>query len=171
MADTRKTETLEAFLAGLPDDDAAAAQVAAAQIDALERQIGPPGWIERNLLVLGAVSSVLFVLGIAGFFLGLQGLVGLGTVVALISVLPAMVLAYLLSVRGQTRLDDAKMALNEKHFLPHGGIYFGVSASIADGDGDGGGKVLLVKRPTAEEPDLRSKIQAQYDAAAKRRLW
>jgi hypothetical protein len=80
-----------------------------------------------------------------------------------------MVLAYLLSVRGQTRLDDAKMALNEKHFLPHGGIYFGVSESNADGDG--GGKVLLVKRPTAEEPDLRSKIQAQYDAAAKRRLW
>lgn len=165
MTGTQKTESLEAFLAGLPAEDAAAARAAAARIDALERQIGPPGWIERNLMVLGSGAAVLFALGMAGFFLGIQGVVGLGTVVLLISGLPVLVLAYLLSVRGQTRLDDAKMALNEKHFLGHGGIYFGAPA------GKAAGKVLLVKRPTAEEPDLRSKIQAQYDAAAKRRLW
>lgn len=163
MTETRKTETLAAFLARLPDEDAAAARAAAAQIDAFERQIGPPGWIERNLLVLGTGAALLFVLGLVGFFLGLQGLVSLGTVVLPLSAMPVLVLAYLLSVRGRTRLDDAKMALNEKHFLGHGGIYFGAPA--------GEGKVLRVKRPTAGEPDLRSKIQAQYDAAAKRRLW
>jgi len=165
MTETRKTVALDTFLARVPEDDAAAARAAAAQIDALERQIGPPGWIERNLMPLGSIAGGLFVLGLTGFFLGMQGVVGLGTVVLLISAMPILVLAYLLSIRGQTRLDDAKMALNEKHFLGHGGIYFGAAG------GNGAGKVLLVKRPTAEEPDLRSKIQAQYDAAAKRRLW
>ncbi len=34
---------LEEFLAGLAEEDGAEARVAAARIDALEREVGPPG--------------------------------------------------------------------------------------------------------------------------------
>ena len=78
-----ETLTLEAFLAGLADEDAAQARVAAARIDALEREIGPPGWIERNLMRLALAALALFVLGVGGL-IGVLGWVraifGLGGV-------------------------------------------------------------------------------------------
>ena len=157
----RKTASLAEFLARLSEAEAAEARAAAARIDALEREIGPPGWIERNLVPLVAVSAVMFALGLVGFFAGLAGWIGLGGVVLLLSAFPLLMFLYLLSVRGRTRLDDAKMALNEKHFLPHGGVYFGAA--------QGGGSVLLVERPKDAEPDLRAKVHAQYEAATKRR--
>ena len=63
-----ETLTLEAFLAGLAEEDAAQARVAAARIDALEREVGPPGWIERNLTWLVAAALVLFAIGAGGLF-------------------------------------------------------------------------------------------------------
>lgn len=162
----RQTLGLEEFLAGLPEEAAAEARAAAARIDALEQQIGPPGWIERNLLTLSVGALGLFALGIAGLVCVLSGLqigIGLAWIVLLVSVFPAVVLAYLLEVRGRTRLDDAKMALNKRHFLPHGGLYFGAL--------DGGGRVLRIEPPAKGEPDLRQRTQTQYEAATKRRWW
>jgi len=157
---------LEQFLAGLPEDASAQARAAAAEIDALEREIGPPKWIERHLIPLSIGALVLFGVGLAtfaGLLGGLRELIGLGGIVLLLAAFPAVMLAYLLAVRGHTRIDDAKMALNQAHFLPHGGAYFGAPS--------GGGRVLLVERRKDEEPDLRAKVHAQYEAATKRRWW
>ncbi len=153
-----ETQPLEVFLAGLPEENAARARVAAARIDALEREIGPPGWIERNLIVLALVSAVLFVAG-AGGLLGIfawgRAIFGLGGITLMVSAFPGLILVYLLSVRGRTRVDDEKMELNKAHFMPHGGAYFG------------GGRVVQVDwKP--REMNLRDQVQARYDAATKR---
>ena len=158
---------LEEFLAGLAAEDAAEARVAAARIDALEREIGPPGWIERNLMRLVLAALALFVLGVGGL-IGVLGWVravfGLGGVTLMVAAFPALMLAYLWSVRGRTGADHEKMALNEKHFLPHGGLYFGA----APGDsGSGSGKVVRVDWKPGEK-NLREQVQARYDAATKR---
>lgn len=164
MGRAASTTDLETFLAALPDEDAAEARVAAERIDALERQIGPPGWIERNLMWLAAAALVLFGLGVGGLvgvFASGRETIGLGGVTLMVSAFPALMLAYLLSVRRQTRLDHEKMALNERFFLPHGGLYFG--------DAAGAGKVVRVDLPKGTEPNLRERIEAQYHAAAKRK--
>jgi hypothetical protein len=157
-----ETLTLEAFLAGLAEEDAAQARVAAARIDALERKIGPPGWIERNLMRLALAALALFVLGVGGLigvFIWVRAGFGLGGVTLMVAVFPALMLAYLWSVRGRTGADHEKMALNEGYFLPHGGLYFGAA--------NGGGKVVRVDRKPAEK-NLREQVQARYDAATKR---
>jgi hypothetical protein len=163
-----ETMGLEDFLAGLGPEDAAAARVAAARIDALEREIGPPGWIERNLVRLALGSGVLFVLGVGGL-IGVPGWVramfGLGGVTLMVAAFPALMMAYLWSVRGRTAADHEKMTLNERHFLPHGGMYFG--AAPAD-SGSGGGKIVQVDWKPGEKT-LRDQVQARYDAATKRR--
>ena len=160
-----ETQPLEAFLAGLPDEDAAAARVAAARIDALEREAGPPGWIERNLTWLVAVSLVLFAMG-AGALFGIfdwgRAVFGLGGITVMVAVFPAVMLTYLLSVRGRTGADQEKIALNEAHFLPHGGVYFGADS--------GGGKVTRVTPPKQSEMNLRERTMAQHKAATKR-IW
>ena len=154
---------LEAFLAGLPDEDADHARATAARIDALERAIGPPGWIERNLIPLAALALVLFVIGAGGLF-GVFGwgraVFGLAGVALMVGAFPALMLAYLLSVRRRTGADHEKMALNEKHFLPHGGLYFGAAG--------GDGKVVPVDPPEKPEMTLRERTLAQHKAATKR---
>ena len=158
-----ETLNLEDFLAWLGPEDAAAARVAAERIDALERAVGPPGWIERNLMRLALAALVLFAIGVGGLF-GIFGwgraVFGLGGVTLMVAAFPALMLAYLLSVRGRTRADYDKMELNEKHFLPHGGYYFGASAGL--------GKVVRAQ-PKSAEKNLREQVQARYDAATKRR--
>ena len=155
--------SLEEFLAGLPDEDGARVRVAAARIDALEREIGPPGWIERNLAPLALAALVLFAIGAGGLF-GIFGwgraIFGLAGVTLMVAAFPALMLAYLLSVRGRSRADHEKMELNEKHFLPHGGFYLGAPA--------GSGKVVRVQRKSGEK-NLREQTQERYDAATKRR--
>jgi hypothetical protein len=157
-----ETLTLEAFLAGLAKEDAAQARVAAARIDALEREVGPPGWIERNLMRLAPLALVLFAIGAGGLF-GIFGwgraVFGLGGVTLMVAAFPALMLAYLLSVRGRTRADHEKMALNEDYFLPHGGLYFGTAEGL--------GKVVQVDWKPGEK-SLREQVQARYDAAIKR---
>ena len=160
-----ETQSLDAFLAGLPDEDAAKARGAAAQIDALEREAGPPGWIERNLIRLVAVSLVLFVIGagsLFGVFAWGHVVLGLGGITVMVAAFPAVMLTYLLSVRGRTGADHEKMALNEAHFMPHGGLYFGA--------GSGGGKVTRVTPPEKVEMNLRDRTIAQHKAATKR-IW
>ena len=154
---------LEDFLAWLGPEDAAAARVAAERIDALEREIGPPGWIERNLIWLVPAALVLFAIGAGGLF-GIFGwgraVFGLGGVTLLVAAFPALMLGYLLSVRGRTRADHEKMELNEKYFLPHGGYYFGASAGL---------RMVVRVRPKSGEKNLREQVQARYDAATKSR--
>jgi hypothetical protein len=158
-----ETLNLEDFLSGLGPEDAAAARVAAARIDALEHEVGSPGWIERNLVVLALAALVLFALGVAGL-IGVPGwlraVFGLGGVTLMVAAFPALMLAYLWSVRGRTGADYDKMKLNEKHFLPHGGYYFGASAGL--------GKVVRAQ-PKSGEKNLREQVQARYEAATKRR--
>ena len=158
-----ETLTLEAFLAGLAEEDAARARVAAARIDALEREVGPPGWIERNLMRLALAALVLFLLGVGGL-IGVLGWVravfGLGGVTLMVAAFPALMLAYLWSVRRRTGADYDKMELNEKHFLPHGGYYFGASAGVG---------TVVRAQPKSGEKNLREQVQARYEAATKRR--
>ncbi len=158
-----ETLNLEEFLAGLAEEERAQARAAAARIDALEREIVPPGWIERNLMRLALAALVLFALGVGGL-IGVLGWVramfGLGGVTLMVAGFPALMLAYVWAVRGRTRADYEKMTLNEKHFLPHGGIYFGAANE--------GGKVVRIDWKPGEK-NLREQVQARYDAATKRR--
>jgi hypothetical protein len=52
------------------------------------------------------------------------------------------------------------MALNEKNFMPHGGLYFGAA--------HGGGKVVRVELPKKAGMKLRERTLAQHKAATKR---
>ncbi len=163
---TRPMVPLEAFLAELPEDDAAEARAAAARIDALEREVGPPGWLERHLVPLGLGALVLFTIGVLtllGHMAGLRSFLGLAAVVPLVAAFPLLVLAYVWSVRGRTRLDRQKMELNERHFLPHGGLYFGAR--------NGEGKVMRVEVRPEAEPNLRERTEALYGEVTKRRFW
>ncbi|NIM29540.1 MAG: hypothetical protein GTO59_16320, partial [Gammaproteobacteria bacterium] len=88
-----------------------------------ERQVGPPSWLERNLISLAAIALALFLAGtgaLIGLLPWLRSVIGLGGVTLLIALFPALMLAYLISVKGRTVIDHEKMALNDKHFLPHG---------------------------------------------------
>ena len=166
MSAPRETVPLEVFLAELDPEAATAARTAAARMDALERQVGPPSWLERNLISLGLIALALFVAG-AGALIGilpwLRSVIGLGGITALVMLFPGLMVAYLVSVRGRTAIDNEKMALNDRHFIPHGGFYF---AAPRDG---GTAMVVRVDRPEKHEPTLRDKVQAQYDSATKRR--
>lgn len=176
--ETRPTVSLERFLAELPAEDAAEARAAAARIDALEREIGPPGWLERRVIRLGLAALALFAAGVALLLArayGLQGLPG-AVLVPLLGAFPALVLAYMWSVRGRSRLDHEKMALNESHFLPHGGVYFGGQGGDFGGDQGndlgGAGRVMRVERPRAKaSPNLRERTHALHAEATKRRWW
>ena len=162
----RETIPLEAFLAELPEPEAEEARVAARQIDALEREIGAPGWLERHLVGLGLGTLLLFTAGVVLLVLratGLVGFAGLELVVPLLAAFPALVLAYLWSVRGRTRLDREKMELNDRHFLPHGGAYFGAR--------DGHRRVMRVEPPREDAPTLKEKAERLHAEATRRRWW
>ncbi len=157
--------SLESFLAELPEASATELRAVAATIDALERSVAPPNWIERNLATLVIAGLALFALGIASFaalIAGSGGLFGLGGVVLMVAAFPALVLCYAWSVRGRTALDREKMALNARHFLPHGAIYFGAH----------GGQGKVVRLPAAvDAPNLRQRTEALYRRATPRRWW
>lgn len=165
-AGAQQSIPLEAFLAVLPAEEAAEARRAANEIDALEREIGPPGWLERHLAGLGLIALLLFTAGVlllAGLAAGVLRGIGFVIVVPLIAVFPALMLAYVWSVRGRTRLDRQKMELNEHHFLPRGGVYFG--------ERDGERLIMRVKPPEKSAPNLRERAEALHAEATRRRWW
>lgn len=162
----RETIPLEAFLAELPEPEAEETRKAARQIDMLEREIGAPGWLERNLMILGLGTLLLFTAGVVLLILraaGLIGFIGFGLVVPLLAAFPALVLAYLWSVRGRTRVDREKMELNDRHFLPHGGAYFAAR--------DGTRRVMRVEPRREDEPTLRERAERLHADATRRRWW
>ena len=157
---------LETFLAELPEEDAAAARRAAERIDTLERQVGPPGWLERNLISLALIALAFFVVGagaLIGAFPWLRSVIGIGGISVLVAGFPVLMFVYLMTVRGRTAVDREKMRLNDLHFLPHGGIYF------RDAGMRGPGFVLRIEPLKKGEPTLRERAEAQYAEATKRR--
>lgn len=168
MTDPAAAQTipLEAFLAVLPADEAAEVRAAARRIDALERKTGPPGWFERHLAGLGLAALLLFTLGVlllAGLAAGVLAGFGVLLVPPLLGAFPALMLCYVWSVRGRTRIDREKMALNERHFLPRGGVYFG--------ERDGRHLVTCVKPRQNCEPTLRDRAHALHAEATRRWRW
>jgi len=158
---------LDTFLAELTDEQAADARAAAERMEALERQIGPPGWIERNLFSLAIIALTLFLVGVAalvGIFSWLRSVIGIGGITILVAAFPALIFAYLFTIRNRTAVDNQKMALNERHFLPRGGLYLGSPGQEASGI------VLRVAPPSQGEPTLRDKVEARY-ASAKKWHW
>jgi hypothetical protein len=165
MAEAKGPVDLETFLAGLPEPAGTEARTAATRIDLLERSVPPPNWIERNLSTLVIATLALFALGIASFaglVAGLGGLFGLGGVVLMVAAFPGLVLIYAWSVRFRTAADREKMTLNQRYFLPHGGIYFGSP--------QGNGTVVRVATG-GEGPNLRQRTEALYRQATPRRWW
>lgn len=162
---------LETFLADLTEEQANDARAAAERMDELERRIGPPGWLERNLISLALIALAFFVVGVGaliGAFSWLRSVMGMGGITLFVACFPGLIFAYLYSVRGRTAVDRQKMALNERHFLPLGGLYF--SGLAHDTDRPGQAFVLRVAPPEQDEPTLRDKVEAQY-ASAKRWHW
>ena len=156
---------LDDFLAGFAAEEAATLRRAAERIDAIEREIGPPGWIERHLgrLMLGAFG--LFMLGVILLFrlaVSGGGFLWLTAVVLLLAAFPALSFAYLWSVRRRTAADHEKMALNERHFLPRGAVYFGPR------DGQ---RVVLRVSIGKDAPTLKERTERLHAEATRRRWW
>lgn len=125
-----RRETLDDFVARLGTEDGAHARAAAEAIDELETRAHPVRGIERRLLPYFGVAVVAFIIGLILFFSGKDSFFGvlkemdnLG-ITLLLSGLPALVCYYAFRVRWRTRADARSFALNQKHFIPHGGIYF-----------------------------------------------
>lgn len=113
---------LEAFLAGLDDDAAAEARVAAAEIDRLARVGDGMAGVERRFLPWAAAAALLFALGLWLLF---HPQIRIGWWIAvMLAALPAVSIAYAVRVAPRTRADNRAEALNRQHFLPHGGLYF-----------------------------------------------
>lgn len=121
---------LAQFLAGLGREDAGRAQAAAETIDDLEARANPVRGIERRLAPIFYASSIAFVLGMILFFFGRDSLFGLFGwvdnlgITMLLGALPVLGFYYAFRVRSRTRADSHSFELNQKYFLPHGGIYF-----------------------------------------------
>ncbi len=134
MNKTAKSDTqripLPAFLARLNDEDAGHARVAAETMDELESRAFPLRGIEQRLAPFFYVACIAFILGLLIFILGDEFLFGLLSwvdnlgVTFLLSGLPMLGFYYAFSVRGRTQADARAFELNQKHFMPHGGIYF-----------------------------------------------
>lgn len=157
---------LETFLAELTEEKAADARAAARRIDMLERQVGPPGWLERNLISLALIALAFFVVGagaLIGAFAWLRSVIGIGGISLLVAAFPVLMFVYLVTVRGRTAVDNEKMRLNDRYFLPNGAVYF------RDAGMRGPGFVLRVEPRTKGEPTLRERTEAHYAAATKRR--
>jgi hypothetical protein len=114
---------LETFLAGLDEGAAAEARVAAAEIDRLARVGDGMEGIERRYAPWAAIGAALFT---AGLWLLFDPRITAGwlPLALMLSLLPAVALLYTRAVAPRTRADRAAEALNRRHFLPHGGLYF-----------------------------------------------
>jgi len=114
--------TLEAFLAGLADGQAANARAAAARIDEIARIGDAMEGIERRTIPWAILAGLTF---IGGLWLFMHpGLVNRWLVTACLAALPGVAIAYAWRVRDRSRADAETETLNRAHFLPHGGIYF-----------------------------------------------
>lgn len=114
---------LETFLAGLDEEAAARARVAAAEIDRLALVGDRMEGIERRYLPWAAAGAILFLIGIWVLF-DPRFAPDWPLMAALIAPLPVVASCYAWAVAPRTRADGAADELNRAHFLPHGGLYF-----------------------------------------------
>ena len=127
-------ESLTAFLARLDTEESAHARAAAEAIDELEKRTFPVRGIERQLLPYFCAAAVAFVVGLILFFAGKDSFFGLFKemdnlgITLLLIWLPILICYYAFRVRWRTRADARAFELNQRYFLPHGGIYFPSSA-------------------------------------------
>ncbi len=120
---------LDTFLADIDEVPAAEARVAAAEIDRLARVGDAMQGIERRFAPWAAVGAGLFIVGLwllfhPGFHTGWW-------IAVMLAVLPGVAIAYAIRVAPRTRADNRAEALNRRHFLPHGGLYFPPGARAA----------------------------------------
>ena len=122
--------TLAGFLDQLGNEEARQAKAAAEAIDELERLAYPVRGIEQQLLPMFGITAVAFVLGLIVFTIGALGwlspLSDFYRVVTplLLGALPTLTIYYAFRVRKRSRADARSFDLNQKYFIPHGGIYF-----------------------------------------------
>ena len=121
--------SLDAFLARLPEAEAAELRSAAARIDQHARVGETLDGIERRFLPWAGVGGCLFVVGI-WLLLAAPGEQDLLSVLCLL-VLPAVAACYTLAILPRTRADNAADAENREYFLPRGGLYFPPSSDPA----------------------------------------
>ena len=114
--------TLAEFLADLDKASAAEARAAAARIDELAKTGAAIEGIERRFWPFAGLAGAAFVAGIV--FLVSPGMVPRWLTVLCLAALPIVVAVYARRVLARTRADRAAEALNIRHFLPNGGIYF-----------------------------------------------
>lgn len=169
MTEQTKPEqvSLQAFVGSFGNEDAAdEARRAAHKMDVLERSIDDIRDLEERFrpLVIGAaiafaIGAVIILVPHRWTFAAYQ-LIGSFGVVALLSGLPLLGAAYTVRVRKRSIVDLNKIALNRKHFVPHGGYYF---PSEAPG---GAGHVI---RMTFRKPERRR--WTKWDYVKPGRLW
>ena len=114
--------SLPEFLSRVDDTDAAELRAAAARIDDLARVGNAIEGIERRYLPWAVASGVAFVVGL-WFFLN-PGTARPAVMIGCLAALPLVAAHYGWRVMGRTRADQQAYALNVRHFLPLGGLYF-----------------------------------------------
>ncbi|MGF1650893.1 MAG: hypothetical protein ACFCUN_10620 [Hyphomicrobiaceae bacterium] len=125
-----ETLGLETFLTRLEPEAAAAARSAAMRMDEIEREIAHLEDVELNFIWPLRVGIVTFLVGAAIILLpgettaAIYRWLGPGLVVVMLGILPLSGLWYGWQVRERSRGDFNKIALNRKHFVPHGAYYF-----------------------------------------------
>lgn len=125
--------SLATFLSRLGTDESSHAKAAAEAIDELEERSNPVRGIEQQLKPLFIASALAFVFGLALFVIGRNAFQGVFTnihslaVTVLLGALPTLFTYYAFRVRNRSRADAQSFDLNQKYFIPHGGIYFPAS--------------------------------------------
>ncbi len=145
---------LERFLAKLPADEAAQAQVAAVKIDELERATQHLQAVERKYVpwlivaIISFVAAIMIVTASNELFGQARRLIGVLGVTAMAAVLPVLGMVYTYNVRERTKADRAKLELNREHFISRGGYYFPAGDSRQ-------GHVFLIKETGEDEKNAK----------------
>ncbi len=123
--------SLQAFINGFGNEhEAEEAQRAARKMDVLERSIDDIRDLEERFRPLVIGAAIAFAIGATiilfphEWTFAVYRTIGPFGVVALLSGLPLLAAAYTVRVRKRSIVDLNKIALNRKHFVPHGGYYF-----------------------------------------------
>jgi len=150
-----------AALSALTGADPATLRETAAEIDRLAARTRHLDDVERRYLPWAGGAGALFVLGVVllfnpGLLAWLPVDLGFWPVLACLLAFPAVAFLFARRVLPRTRADTAIDALNQQHFLPHGGLYFPA--------GPGPAGVILVDYtpPDRDAPADPRKVRARH---------